>query len=142
MALIQQHRWDHLTLLGAVDMVGFWEKVAISYFVTDFILVVQPWRVSNPRSGCYMGIGMFQLVRRSAYETLGTHRRLALEVVDDMKLGKLVKGSGFRSGVTIAGRAVAVRWHAGLRNIIHGTTKISLLSITSIRAVRLCGSPG
>jgi cytochrome b subunit of formate dehydrogenase len=25
--------------------------------------------------------------------------------------------------VAIAGRAVAVRWHKGLRNIIHGTTK-------------------
>ncbi|HYY15759.1 MAG TPA: glycosyltransferase [Gammaproteobacteria bacterium] len=27
-ALVLQYRWDHLTLLGVVDMVGFWEKVA------------------------------------------------------------------------------------------------------------------
>lgn len=124
MALVlQQYRWDHLTLLGVVDMVGFWEKVALTYFTAGFILGVQPWRVSDPHSRHYFGAGMFQLIRRSAYEAIGTHRRLALEVVDDMKLGKLVKQGGFRSGVASAGEAVAVRWHAGLANIIRGTTK-------------------
>ena len=49
---------------------------------------------------------------------MGTHRRLAMEVVDDVKLGKLVKQAGFRSGVATAGRAVSVHWHAGLGNII------------------------
>lgn len=123
MALVLQYRWDHLTLLGVVDMVGFWEKVALTYFTAGFILGVQPWRVSDPHSEHYIGVGMFQLIRRSAYEAIGTHRRLALEVVDDMKLGKLVKQGGFHSGVAVAGEAVAVRWHAGLANIIRGTTK-------------------
>jgi hypothetical protein len=124
MALVlQQYRWDHLTLLGVIDMVGFWEKVALTYFTAGFILGVQPWRVSDPHSRHYFGAGMFQLIRRSAYEAIGTHRRLALEVVDDMKLGKLVKQGGFRSSVASAGEAVAVRWHAGLANIIRGTTK-------------------
>jgi hypothetical protein len=68
-------------------------------------------------------VGAFQLLRRSTYETIGTHRRLAMEVVDDMKLGKLVKRSGFRSGVGIAQEYVSVRWHAGARNVIRGVTK-------------------
>jgi hypothetical protein len=48
---------------------------------------------------------------------------LAMEVVDDMKLGKLVKRSGFRSCVAIAQEYVSVRWHAGARNVIRGVTK-------------------
>jgi len=48
---------------------------------------------------------------------------LAMEVVDDMKLGKLVKRSGFRSCVGIAQEYVSVRWHAGARNVIRGVTK-------------------
>jgi hypothetical protein len=43
--------------------------------------------------------------------------------VDDVKLGKLVKAAGFRSGVGKSGRAVSVHWHSGLGNIIRGTTK-------------------
>jgi len=46
-----------------------------------------------------------------------------MEVVDDVKVGKLVKEAGLRSGVAKAGRAVTVHWHAGLGNIIRGTTK-------------------
>jgi hypothetical protein len=46
-----------------------------------------------------------------------------MEVVDDMKLGKLVKRSGFRSCVGVARDFVSVRWHAGLGNLIRGVTK-------------------
>jgi hypothetical protein len=46
-----------------------------------------------------------------------------MEVVDDMKLGKLVKEAGCCSGVGRAGDAVSVHWHAGLGNTIRGTTK-------------------
>jgi hypothetical protein len=40
-----------------------------------------------------------------------------------MKLGKLVKQAGFRSAVAMAEGSVRVRWHAGLGNLVLGTTK-------------------
>jgi hypothetical protein len=46
-----------------------------------------------------------------------------MEVVDDMKLGKIVKQSGFQSEVAFAQDFVAVRWHAGIGNLIRGVTK-------------------
>ena len=63
------------------------------------------------------------MLRRLAYEASGTHKRLAMEVVDDMRLGKIVKGAGFRSGVGVAQDFVVVRWQSGLRNLINGVTK-------------------
>ena len=51
------------------------------------------------------------------------HLRLAMEVVDDMKLGKIVKQAGFRSCAGIAQDTIVVRWHAGLENIVRGVTK-------------------
>ena len=122
-ALATQRSWDHLTLIVAVDMHGFWEKVAIGYFGFCFLFGVQPWRVSDPHAGSYMGTGAFQLLRRSTYEAIGTHRRLAMEVVDDMKLGKLVKQGGFRSGIAAGKALVQVRWQEGLRNVVRGVTK-------------------
>lgn len=114
---------DHLTLVCNVEMHGFWEKTLLTFFGLAFHLSTDAYSVSNPNSRAYVGIGAFQLLRRSAYETIGTHRRLAMEVVDDMKLGKLAKQSGFRSCVAIAQDYVSVRWHAGARNIIRGVTK-------------------
>jgi cellulose synthase/poly-beta-1,6-N-acetylglucosamine synthase-like glycosyltransferase len=123
MTLVRARKLDHLTLFGDVDMVGFWEKVLITFFGLAFHIATDPYRVSNPHSRAYVGVGAFQLLRRTAYEACGTHRRLALEVVDDMKLGKLVKQGGFRASVAVAQDAVVVRWHAGLGNLVRGVTK-------------------
>ena len=123
LGVARQQGWDHVTLSGLVEAHGFWERVAVSYFAFGFVLYNQPWNVSNPRSKKYFGVGSFQMVRRAAYEAAGTHQRLAMEVVDDVKLGKIIKQAGFRSGVALPKNRVRVRWQEGLSNIIRGTTK-------------------
>ena len=123
LALIKQERSDHLTLLAGLDLRGFWEPTAVGYLGVCFALGVRPWRVSNPKSKVYMGVGAFQMIRRSTYEAIGTHRRLAMEVLDDMKLGKLVKQNGFRSGVAPSEKFLCIRWQEGIGNVIKGMTK-------------------
>lgn len=121
--LVRERGVDHLTLFGDVEMHGFWETTLLTFFGMAFHLATDPYRVGNPHSRAYVGVGAFQMVKRAAYEAAGTHRRLAMEVVDDMKLGKIVKQAGFRSCVGIARDAVVVRWHAGAGNIVRGVTK-------------------
>ncbi|HUK32067.1 MAG TPA: glycosyltransferase family 2 protein, partial [Candidatus Acidoferrum sp.] len=123
MYLALDHRLDHLTLITRMVMDGFWERVAIPYFGMAFSLGTEVWRTDDPRSSSYTGVGAFQLVRKTAYEKVGGHRRLAMEVVDDMKLGKILKLGGFRSQVGLASQHVSVHWQAGLGNVIRGTTK-------------------
>lgn len=121
--MVQDRETDHLTLFGDVEMHGFWEKTLLTFFGMAFQLATDPYRVGNPHSRTYVGVGAFQMVKRVAYEAAGTHRRLAMEVVDDMKLGKIVKRSGHRSCVALAEDTVVVRWHAGAGNIVRGVTK-------------------
>ena len=122
-SLMKARNLDHLSLMGDLDRVGFWERVLITFFGIGFHLGANPSQVKNPKSSRYVGVGAFQLVRRSAYEASGTHRRLAMEVVEDMKLGKILKQSGFRSDCAVAQDFVALRWHAGLGNLVRGVTK-------------------
>jgi glycosyltransferase involved in cell wall biosynthesis len=122
-ALAEQKQWEHLTLMGSVKMFTPGEKVVMTFFGMAFVIGTRPWRTNNQRSAGYTGVGAFQMIRRSAYEKLGTHRRLSMEVIDDMKLGKLAKEAGVRSGIALAGDDVSVHWHAGVGNTIRGTTK-------------------
>jgi Glycosyl transferase family 2 len=122
-ALANARKWDHVTLLGKLEMFSFGEKIAMTFFAMAFAIGTRPWAASDPNSRSYNGVGAFQLIRRTTYEAIGTHRRLAMEVVDDMKLGKLVKDGGFRSGAAKARDAVSVHWHAGVGSMIRGTTK-------------------
>jgi glycosyltransferase involved in cell wall biosynthesis len=123
MNLVQSRNADHLTLFGDVDRQGFWDTVLLTFFGLAMHLATESPRVSNPNSRAYIGIGAFQLVRRSAYEACGTHERLRMEVVDDIKLGKILKLGGYRSCAGIAVGFVAVRWQSGFRNLIRGVTK-------------------
>lgn len=123
LTLVQRDAFDHLTLFARLEVSGFWETTGTLYFAVGFAFGVEPWRVPDPKSRRYMGAGYFQLLRRSVYEATGTHRRLAMEVVDDMKLGKLVKLGGFRSGVAIADSLVHLRWIRGVRELVRGVTK-------------------
>jgi glycosyltransferase involved in cell wall biosynthesis len=136
-AIAETRAWDHLTLLGAVKVVDAGEKIAMTFFGMAFVIGTRPWTASDPQSTGYHGVGAFQLIRRSTYEAIGTHRRLAMEVVDDLKVGKLVKEGGFRSGAATAGGAVSVRWHTGLRNMIRGTTK-NFFATSGFKLWRTC----
>ncbi len=41
---------DHLSLFAKLEMFGFWEHVIITYFALGFLLGIEPWQTSNPRS--------------------------------------------------------------------------------------------
>lgn len=123
LALALKKGWDHVTALPLTETESFWEKCGVSYFALAFVLGFEPWKVSDPRSSRYLGVGAFQLVRRAAYEAVGGHRRLALEIADDTKLGRLIKQGGFRSGVAYGEDVIRVRWQVGLRNLVGGLTK-------------------
>ncbi len=136
-ALAEEKHWDHMPLLCHAKMYSIGEKIAMTFFGMAFLLGIRPWRASNPNSASYIGIGAFQLIRRSTYEKIGQHRRLAMEVVDDVKLGKLVKEAGCRSGIAKSGTSVSVYWHSGVRNIIRGTTK-NFFATTGFRLPIVC----
>ncbi|HKV22967.1 MAG TPA: glycosyltransferase family 2 protein [Candidatus Acidoferrum sp.] len=123
MSIAQKSGIDHLTLVTDIEMKGFWEKTILTFFGMMFHVANQLDRVNSKKTGAYAGIGVFQLLKRSVYEAIGTHRRLAMEVVEDMKLGKLVKQNGFHSVVGMAQGFVKVRWQSGARNVIRGVTK-------------------
>jgi glycosyltransferase involved in cell wall biosynthesis len=123
LALAHRENWDHLTLLAALELRGFWEVTTVAYLGLGFALGFQPWRVSDPKSKTYFGVGAFQLVRRSVYEAIGMHCKLALEVVDDIKLAKLIKLGGFRSGLATSQQYVQIRWHDGFLNVVRGLMK-------------------
>ena len=96
-----ERKWDHLALFSGFDLAGFWEITTITFFCLGFIFGNEPWNAANPRSGRYIGIGAFQMLRRPVYDAIGGYGALAMEVIEDMKVGKLVKRGGFRSGLGI-----------------------------------------
>lgn len=99
--------------------------LVVNFFTMAFLLFQRPWRAVNPRSRDHIGIGAFNLVRRSAYDRAGGHARVALRPDDDLKLGKALKLSG-ASQLFASGRGVMeVEWYATLGEMTRGLRKNS-----------------
>ncbi len=139
-AWAEANRVDHLVVIPRVETVGFWEKVLVSCFSLLFSLAQRPWRVSDSRSRASIGIGAFNLIRRSAYEAIGTHHALANAVVDDLELGRLVKRHDLRQAVVRGEDLLSVRWQVGLSGVISGLEKNAFAGVeySLVRAVGTC----
>jgi hypothetical protein len=70
-----------------------------------------------------MGVGAFNMVRRSVYDAVGTYRALRMEVLDDMKLGKVIKNAGFAQRNVFGEDLLSLRWAEGAFGIVNNLTK-------------------
>ena len=123
MAHVQAHRFDHVTLIPEDTMPGFFLRTLAATFGIFMFLIFKPWKARNPRSRCYMGVGAFNLIRTSAYRTMGGHQPVALRPDDDLKFGKLVKDHGYRQDVLNGRGMVTVEWYRSVGELIDGLMK-------------------
>ena len=114
---------DHLTVLPEITSRSFLFKSVVSTFAIMLEMRLRPWNVSNPASKASIGIGAFNLVKRSAYEKAGTHRLISLRPDDDLKLGERIKASGLRQGVVYGEKEISLQWYTSLHEFIRGLMK-------------------
>jgi glycosyltransferase involved in cell wall biosynthesis len=130
---------DHLVLLPRMIMELPGERMMMAFFQTLFIFGHRPWKVADPKARDHMGVGAFNLVRRSTYEAVGTYLALRMEVLDDMKLGKVIKNAGFAPRVVFGEDLISLRWAQGAFGIVNNLTK-NFFALLSFQWWRTIGS--
>lgn len=124
LALVHARGLDQICLAPQLITHSFFERATCSFFGLCLLLYSKAWNVPNPLApASYTGIGAFNLVRRSLYRSAGGHERLRLEVLDDLKLGKLMKQAGARCELRDSDGALRVRWQEGWVGVINGLEK-------------------
>jgi hypothetical protein len=122
-AACQVHSTDHVTVIPRLQIAGWFHHALAGAFYLFFVLKHRPWEAAQPKRSGAMGVGAFNLVSRSAYEAIGTHQALAMRPDDDMALGRLLKGAGYRQGVAYGGDHVTVAWYPHARALVEGLQK-------------------
>ncbi len=119
----EAERADHVVLFPRMIMKQAGERMMIAFFQALFVFGHRPWKVADPKAPDHMGVGAFNLVRRSVYDAVGTYRALRMEVLDDMKLGKVVKNAGFAQRNVFGEDLISLRWAKGAFGIVNNLTK-------------------
>ncbi len=113
----------HLTGMPTIIRTGVMERAFQTAFSLLFCLRFRIWELSRPGSAAYIGIGAFNMVRKEDYLRAGGHQRLAMEVVDDVKLGLILRRSGAVQACADARALVSLRWYPGFRASLRGLMK-------------------
>jgi glycosyltransferase involved in cell wall biosynthesis len=107
---------DHITMTPGVAP----ETIAGRAWHLAFLVGVADWfaRVNRDRPKGYLGMGAFNLLRSQTYRGCGGHEALRLTVVDDVKLGLLVRRAGKRTRAFIGGDDVETHWGLTARSMV------------------------
>lgn len=120
----ERERLDHLALLMKAWSRSFVVDAFIAYFALQFLLFVRPWEAKDPQKPHrFVGVGAFNLVRKSALQGVEGLTRIAMRPDDDVKLGKVLKQAGFRQDCLTAVEDLSVEWYPSLRACIQGLEK-------------------
>lgn len=121
-AYCEAHATDHLALLFDVVAHSPLLRMMIVSFVGSFMARFKPWKVN--RSGRHsIGVGGFNLVRRSAYRRIGGHAALPLAVLDDLVLGERLNAGGYRQQVLFGSDMVRIEWYPDTPALVRGMEK-------------------
>ncbi|WP_240390598.1 glycosyltransferase [Bacillus sp. Y1] len=118
-----EHELAHLTAAPNLRGQRLWLNSFIAFFMFGFSYFKRPWLANHPRSKVGIGIGAFNLVRKDAYEKLGTHEVIKMRPDDDLMLGKKMKEMGFRHRIVTALTLLEVEWYSTLKEALIGLEK-------------------
>ena len=137
LAYAESEQADHVVLFPRMIMKRPGEYMMIAFFQTMFMFGHRPWKVADPSTDDHMGVGAFNLVRRRVYDAVGTYEALRMEVLDDMKLGKVVKKAGFAQRNVFGGDLISIRWAKGAMGVVNNLTKnfFAVLSFQWLRTL-------
>ncbi|MEO5936808.1 MAG: glycosyltransferase [Terriglobales bacterium] len=120
---------DHFVVYPTMLFKSAGERMMISYFHAMLSFIHRPWKIADPKALDHVGVGAFNMVRRSAYEAIGTYEAMRMEVIDDLRLGRLIKLHGLRQRVALGPGVVTLHWVSSAMGIVRNLGKNSFAAL-------------
>ena len=120
---------QHLCLLPRMLPGGIFENAVVTFFGLAFAVGMQLHLIKTRWPLSYAGVGAFNLVDAKFYRSIGGHQPIAMDVLDDVKLGKMIKRNGGTSDFQMAPGLLSVRWQPSLWGVVTGLEKNGFASL-------------
>lgn len=119
----EEHELDHLCVMPKMYSSSVWASMAIVSAIRSILMAFKPWHVTDKNRPEFVGVGAFNLIRRSHFLQTEGFAWLCMDIADDLALGMLMKQSGGKPGVLLAPKDVAVEWYPSVGDVIKGLEK-------------------
>jgi len=122
-AVAERERADHVALFPGIDASGAVTRASVVAWAQYLILYAPAAQINRDRGRKAMGVGAFNLLRTASYRAIGGHEPLRMEVLDDVKLGVMVRRAGLRQRVYSALHELEAEWAGNLWQMIKNLEK-------------------
>lgn len=116
-------RLDHVAVLPDLRPQSLLTEATTDAFGWLYLLGVRAYEMDKDAARGGGGVGAFNLVRRTAYDRIGGHDLLLMDVADDYKLGRILKESGARQRLFFGRDLVLCRWQKDALAVVRGLEK-------------------
>jgi cellulose synthase/poly-beta-1,6-N-acetylglucosamine synthase-like glycosyltransferase len=142
MAFVVASGADHMVTVPTLVLKSWDETALLSFFQVCAMWAARPWRVADPKAKRdAVGVGAFNLLRRSAYEQVGGFEALRLEIVEDLGMARRIKRAGLAQRIAFGRNLVRVHWAPGAMGVVEVLTK-NMFSAFGFRIPLLLGACG
>lgn len=140
MAYRDRSNADHLVIFPTHIDWSVSKKIMLAGFNMLFLFGHRPWKTADPKARDHMGVGAFNLVRRRVFDAIAGFEHLRMEIIEDMRMGKLIKEAGFAQRNVFGRDLLLLPWGSGALAIIDNLTKnfFALMHFSVLRAVGGC----
>lgn len=114
---------EHLTLWPGVNTRGTLPRAAVLAAGQCLSVYAPAAAINRDRGRKGIGVGAFNLVRADAYRAIGGHEPLRMEVIDDVKLGLLLRRAGFRQRLYAGMNELEAEWAQSVGQVIRAVEK-------------------
>jgi chlorobactene glucosyltransferase len=130
---------DAITAIPKLLCKDIWTKITLPLLSNFLHSRFSPLRVNNPRIKTGYFFGSFYMITRGTYETIGTHKIVKHELVEDGALGSMVKEQNFRMKMVRGERFIDAIWSRDFQTLWHGLRRlmISIHSQNKIGAIMM-----
>lgn len=123
---------EMLSLLPTLKMESFWERLLQPICGGILMIWFNPNRVNDADRPEAYANGQFMLIRRDAYEAIGTHEAFPNNLIEDMEIARRIKQEGRALRVARSRGMLSVQMYTTRRQIVRGWMRIFVGSFRTL----------
>jgi glycosyltransferase involved in cell wall biosynthesis len=119
----EKHKAALLSYSPRQRLIGFWQHAVMPLIFSELASVYPPKQVSDPTSTLAAANGQFLLIERDAYFSVGGHKAVGKNVLEDVALAENIKRSKRQIRFRYAPEALSTQMYRTTPEMIEGWTK-------------------
>ncbi|MCY3975514.1 MAG: glycosyltransferase [Thaumarchaeota archaeon] len=115
---------DALTVIPKISCLDVWTKITLPILSIFLHTRFSSIKVNDPKQKTGYFFGSFFIIKKNIYESIGTHKNVKHEIVEDGALGRIMKESGYKIKMVRGEKFIESIWSRDITTLWNGLKRL------------------